>query len=246
MKAELEQLSPKDRDTADHSPTSGGQVLFYQIYFKEEQKQNMWPFSIPYFNDELTIFFENAVIQKLVTETKADKIAVCSWKLKDKLQWNLATPRRPNEITEEVINREYDVLPFTRNSKHHQMLAAANGWHPGFKEAMTRIVEGIGKLMPSEVKIPIYQNAFSAKREIYQDYVTDYLTPAMELIKNDPEIYKIATVDSHYTKLMREDCASAEYLQEKIGFPYYPLSTFLLERLFSIYVHNKKVNVTFL
>lgn len=126
------------------------------------------------------------------------------------------------------------------------MLNAANGWHPGFKDTMTKIVEGIGKFMPSEVKIPIYQNAFSAKREIYQDYVNDYLNPAMELVKNDPEIYKLATVDGNYTKLMREDCASKQYLQEKIGFPYYPLIPFILERLFSVYVHNKKINVTFI
>lgn len=221
-------------------------MIFYQIYYHEVQKENMWSFSVPYYNENLTIFFENSVISKLVSETKVDKIAVCSWKLKDKLQWNLARPRKPSDITEELLNSDYDVLPFTRNSKHHEMLAAANLWHPGFKETMTKIVEGIGKKMRSEVKIPIYQNAFSAKREIYQDYVNDYLNPAIELVKNDPEVYKMATVNSNYTKLMREDCASAEYLQGKIGFPYYPLIPFVLERLFSLYVYNKKINVTWL
>lgn len=222
-------------------------MIFYQIYYHESQKENMFPFATPYFNDGLTIFFENSVIAEIVSrETEADKLAICSWKLKDKLQWNLAWPRRPHELTEEILNSDYDVLPFTRNSKYHTMLAAANGWHPGFKDAMTRIVTGIGKKMPEEVKIPIYQNAFSAKLEIYKDYVSDYLNPAMELIKNDPEVYKLATVDSHYTKLMREDCATSDYLQQKIGFPYYPLVPFLLERLFSVYVHNKNINVTFL
>lgn len=219
---------------------------FYQLYYHDAQKENMWPFALPYKNETLTIFFENEPIRKLVTETKADKIAVCSWKLKDKLHWNLAKPRFTHEITEEVLNSEYDVLPFTRNSNFHEMLGAANGWHPGFKETMTRIVNGIGKNMPSEVKIPIYQNAFSAKREIYQDYVSDYLNPAMELVKNDPEIYKLATVDSHYTKLTRDDGAKSDYLMGKIGFPFYPLIPFILERLFSVYCHNKKINVTFL
>lgn len=207
----------------------------------------MWHFSIPYFNNDLTIFFENACISELVSrETKADHIAVCSWKLKDKLKWNIGSPRKPDDITEEVLNRDYDVLPFTRNSHHHKMIEAASTWHPNFRETMTKIVEGIGKKMPGEVKIPIYQNAFSAKREIYQDYVSDYLNPAMELVKNDPEIYKMSTVDSHYTKLIRNDGASAEYLQDKIGFSYYPLIPFILERLFSVYVQNKKINVTFL
>lgn len=221
-------------------------MKFYQIYYKDEQLTNIYPFATPYYNDGLTIFFENEVIRQIVPYGTSDKLAICSWKLKDKLKWNLAPPRRPEELTEELLNSNYDVLPLTRNSKVHQMMGAANGWHPGFKETMTKIVEGIGKKMPSEVKIPIYQNAFSAKREIYQDYVNDYLNPAMELIKNDPEVYKMATVDSNYTKLMREDCASAQYLQEKIGFPYYPLVPFLLERLFSVYIHNKNIKVTFL
>lgn len=221
-------------------------MAFYQIYYKEEQKESFFPFTIPYFNDRLTIFFENSVIADLVPHGTSDKIAICSWKLKDKLKWNVAPPRRKEEITEEKLNGDYEVMPFTRNSKYHEMIAAASLWHPGFREAMTKIVDGIGKPMPSEVKFPIYQNAFSAKREIYQYYVNDYLKPAMDLIQNDPEVYKLATVDSHYTKLMREDCASAEYLQGKIGFPYYPLVPFLLERLFSIFIHNKKINVTWL
>lgn len=221
-------------------------MVFYQIYYHESQKENMWPFAIPYFNDDLTIFFENEVISKLVSRETSDKIAICSWKLKNKLRWNLGKPRLPEDITEEVLNSDYDVLPFTRNSHQHKMLEAASLWHPGFRETMTKIVEGIGKKMPFEVKKPIYQNAFSAKREIYQDYVNDYLNPAMELVKNDPEIYKLATQDSNYTKLIRDDGASAEYLQEKIGFPYYPLIPFILERLFSVYVHNKRINVTFL
>lgn len=221
-------------------------MQFYQIYFHESQKQNMWPFAIPYYNDGLTIFFENEVIVKLVTETKADKIAVVSWKLKNKIKWNLAPPRRPEELTEEVLNNDYDVLPLTRNSRYHQMLAAADQNHPNFRSTMTKIVEGIGKIMPFEVKVPIYQNAFSAKREIYQDYVNDYLIPVMELVKSDPEIYKLATVDSNYTTLTRKDCLSATELQERIGMPYYPLIPFILERLFSVYIENKKIKVTWL
>lgn len=221
-----------------------------QIFYREDQKEKLYPFAIPYKNEGLTIFFENSVISDVVMASKADKIGVVSWKLSHpqhtKLTWNLGWPRRIEHITEEVLNSNYDVLPFTRNSKYHEMLAAASQWHPGFRPTLTKIVEGIGKKMPSEVKKPIYQNAFSAKGEIYQDYVKDYLNPAMEIIKNDPEIYKMATADSNYTQLVKKEAASAEYLQKKIGFPYYPMVPFLLERLFSIYVHNKNINVTYL
>jgi hypothetical protein len=99
--------------------------------------------------------------------------------------------------------------------------------------------------MPFEVKNPIYQNAFMAKNEIYQDYLNEYLIPAMNLIKNDHKIYELATQDSNYSQLQKKDAANPEYLQEKIGFPYYPMAPFILERLFSVYVHNKNINVTY-
>lgn len=174
-------------------------------------------------------------------KSEADKIAVCSWKLRMKQRYNF--PPKSRDITQELLESDYDVLSFTKNSRHHVMLGAAEQWHPGFRNALTKIVEGIGKKMPSEVKKPIYQNHFSAKREIYHDYLNDYLNPAMELIKNDPEIYKLSTEDSHYSHLVKKDAASPEYLQEKIGLTYYPMAPFLLERLFSIYVENKNINV---
>lgn len=126
------------------------------------------------------------------------------------------------------------------------MMDAANMWHPGFKSTLSKILGILGIKMPEEVKIPIYQNAFMARTEIYQDYVKTYLSPAMELIQNDPEVYNMATVDSNYSKLDRNSALKSEELMVKIRFPYYPLVPFLIERLFSIYVHNKNINVTFL
>lgn len=217
-----------------------------QIYYHEAQKENIYPFAKPYFNENLTIFFENSIIRELVMRSEAKSIGVCSWKLKEKLRWNIGKPQLPEHITEEVINSDYEVLPFTRNSRSHQMLGAADMWHPGFRPTLKKILDILGINMPSEVKTPIYQNAFMAKREIYQDYIKSYLSPAMDLIKNDPEIYQMATVDSNYTKLAKKDAVDTDYLKSKIGFGYYPLVPFLLERLFSIYIHNRNINVTWL
>ncbi|HEU5290540.1 MAG TPA: hypothetical protein VFU05_07870 [Cyclobacteriaceae bacterium] len=217
-----------------------------QIYYHESQKEFIYPFAKPFFNNDLTIFFENSVIKDLVMQSKAEKIGVCSWKLTQKLRWNIGKPQLKEHITEEVINSEYDVLPFTRNSKHHTMLGAAENWHPNFRSTLAKILEKLGISMPEEVKIPIYQNAFMAKLEIYQDYVKSYLSPAMDMIQNDPEIYLDAVVDSNYTALAKKDAADSDYLEQKIGLRYYPLAPFLLERLFSIYIHNKKINVTWL
>jgi len=214
-----------------------------QIYYREEQKKELYPFAIPYYNEGLTIFFENSIIADVVLPSNAEKIGVCSWKLRQKQRWNVG---RGREITEEVINSDYDVLSFTRNSKDHEMLNSAEVWHPGFKRCMALMLEKIGVSMPSEVKNPINQNHFMALNEIYTDYVTHYLIPAMGVLKNDPACNEIALVDSHYTELAKKDAASPERLTELIGIPYYPMAPFLLERLFPIYCHNKKINVTYI
>jgi hypothetical protein len=40
---------------------------FYQIYYKEEQRDYLYDFAIPYFNRKVTPYFENSLIKTLVT-----------------------------------------------------------------------------------------------------------------------------------------------------------------------------------
>jgi hypothetical protein len=213
-----------------------------QIIYDDKQKVHCFPFSKLHYNESLTIYFENDIIKNLVLETKADKIGVCSWKLKEKLRWYIGQRR---ELTQELLETDYEVMTFTRNTKYHKFYAAADAWHPGFLVAFDKILAKIGVSRPWEVKIPIYQNHFSAKAEIYRDYVKSYLIPAMDCIKNDPEVNKLALTNSNYSTLTNSTI-TADYLQERIGVPYFPLAPFLLERLFATYVHNKKINVTYL
>lgn len=218
-------------------------VDFYQIIYDESQRASCFEFAKVHFNDSLTVFFENDCIAKLVSNTQADKIAVCSWRLKQKLRWYIGKPR---EITQELLESDYEVMSFTKNTEMHRMFAFAESNHKGFLVAFKKVLDAIGKTCPGEVKKPIYQNHFSAKREIYQDYVKEYLNPAMEIMKNDPEINKMVMVDSNYSKLAPKEPDHLDKLRDQIGINYYPLAPFLLERLFSIYVHNNKINVTHL
>lgn len=216
-----------------------GAVDFFQIVYQQEQQKECYPFARVHFNNKLTHFFENSVIKDLVLASKADKISVCSWKLRQKMRWNVC---RPRSLTEEVLKTDYDVLSFTCNTKYHQMLAAADKWHAGFSGIMKRLLGSIGETFPSEIKTPIYQNHFCASSEIYLAYINDWLTPMMELMNDDKDCW----ADSGYSQLAREDALKPERLQELIGVPYYPLHPFLLERLFSIFCHNKKIKVTYL
>lgn len=214
-------------------------VDFYQIVYKDEQRASCYPFAKVHFNDTLTPFFENSVIKDLVLASTADKISVCSWKLKEKLRWNVRMPRK---MTEEVIESDYNVLSFTGNTRHHQYLEAAESSHKGFKATMAKILTSIGKPMPSFVKNPIYQNHFCAESAIYKGYVNEYLIPSMNFMIEDKECWR----DSNYSNLNQKNSVSSAYLMEKIGVPYYPMHPFLLERLFSIFCHNEKIPVTYL
>lgn len=214
-----------------------------QIIYKEEQREECYPFANVFFNDKLSIFFENEVINDVVQSSTADKIGVCSWKLRQKQRWNIG---RPREITKEVLESDYEVLSFTKNTRYHQMLYASERWHPGFMRAMKIICGKAGIPVPSEVNTPIYQNAFTATRRIYQDYVWEYLQKVMAVINNDPESYTLATVDSNYHELAKSDAAPREWLNEKLGMNYYPMAPFLLERLFSIFCHNNKIKVDYI
>lgn len=212
-----------------------------QIYYADYQLKHLFPFAIPYFNEKLTVYFENEPISQLVMSSTAKNIAVCSWKLKDKLRWNVPGPTRTREITQELIDGDYEVLSFTRNSPHHNMLAAAEVWHQGFIKVFSEMLERIGAKLPlGKIKYPINQNHFSARRNIYQDYVTKYLRPAMKALKQMPEAMR----DAGYSKLMPD--APVEHLQKQIGLSWYPLCPFLLERLFSVYCQNSGIKVEYL
>lgn len=218
------------------------QVDFYQIYYKPEHLSECYSFA-EMVNYPLTEFFENSVIKKLVIESEADKISVCSWKLRQKMRWNVCGPR---ELSPEVLRTDFKVLSFTCNTKYHQMIAAADAWHPGFKVIMQKILKNLGDSMPSEVKNPIYQNHFCATRQVYQRYVFEYLSPSMILMNNDQELRELCWQDSKYSNLSKKDAASSDFLMENIGVPYYPMHPFILERLFSIFCHNKKIKVDYL
>lgn len=216
---------------------------FYQIIYDDSQREACYPFAKVYFNEALTPFFENTVISEVVSASQADKIAVCSWKLKQKLRWYIGQPR---DITQELLESDYEVMSFTRNSPYHRMFSAAEANHKGFLHAFKKMCEAIGVKFTGEVKIPIYQNHFSAKREIYQDYVKEYLNPVMETMTTDPEINKLVMADSNYSTLTSKKPEHLKEIEQKLGINYYPLAPFLLERLFSVYVQNKKINVSWL
>lgn len=212
-------------------------ATLFQIFYKPEQRLHLYPFAVPYFNESLTIFFENDPIRKIVSEFQGEKLAVCSWKLNKKV-------RLIHPVTEEALNKDYQVLSLTRNSSRHQMLAMANAWHPGFIKTIDLLWKKVGLKRPPEAKNPIYQNHFSAKTEIYKDYVDNFLAPAMEQTILDDELHAAMTQPSGYAKLSRQ--ADKKSVEVSLNMTDYPLAPFILERCPSLYFQMKGYRISYI
>jgi hypothetical protein len=83
----------------------------YQLFYEDNQKKEIFDFAIPYKTEGLTIFFEGYWIAQLVMASKADKVGVCSWKLKDKMRKRVGL-RQP--LTQQALESDYQVLRFTK------------------------------------------------------------------------------------------------------------------------------------
>jgi hypothetical protein len=124
------------------------------------------------------------------------------------------------------------------------MLAMANAWHPEFIPTINLLWQKLGLKRPPEAKNPIYQNHFSAKTEIYKDYVNNFLTPAMELIDRDEELHEKMIAPSNYGRLSKT--ADRQSVKEKLGMDDYPMCPFILERCPSLWFQMKGYKVTYI
>ena len=217
-------------------------TVIYQIYYKPDQLGNLFDFATPYFNERLTVYFENEVIRNIIPHETSDKVGVCSWALRQKVG-NGVPMRQP--FTREVIEWDYDVLSLGREQKEHNMLSMMETWHPGAREILGKIWSAIGKTLPKEPKHPIYSNHFMARTDIYKEYVKDFLIPAMDVMENDPELKKRCHEDSQYYRLIRNPHYAAR-IKEALGMDYVPLHTFLLERCFSCWINDRKLKIRYL
>lgn len=228
-----------------------GSLDFYQIIFKENQRGHCYPFAKAYFNETLTDYFENDIIAKLVPESNADYISVCSWRLRQK-RGESSTPqvlKHDLELTEEkILSHEFDVAILTPRRPNFKPLDMAANWHgkvwaDAFGVFKTGFLDPMGIRLPDleageDLKHAIHENHFIARGGIYQMYVRYCLTPAITFMAND-EIFKR---DSGYIDKKR-DTKEVKSYQEKSGRYDWPIAPFILERLFSIWINNKNLKV---
>lgn len=205
------------------------ELTLYQIYFKENQLEHLYDYSVPYFNDSLTDYFENSVIAKLVPQCPSKRIGVCSWRLKQK-RGDLI--RSKKELLRESLIDDYDIAILTPRSPTHKPLYMASVWHgPAWNVAIKELKKFIK--IPLELKVSIYENHFVAVKDLYNDYVNTCLLPCMDFMSSRPCFF----VDAGYAK--RKSAEEVQAYRKLTGRNDWPLAPFVLERLFSIWIHNK-------
>lgn len=209
------------------------EIAFYQIYFKEEQKTELYDFAIPHFNETVTDYFENSVIADLVPKAESKRISVCSWRLKQKRGHGI---RLNKELTREALIDDYDVAILTPRSPSHKPLYMASLWHG---KAWVDSIKELKKFIkiPAEVKYSIYENHFVASSDVYKDYVKVCLLPVMDFMSTRPVFF----APSGYAK--KKSIQEVEEYKKKTGKNDWPIAPFVLERLFSIWVNSMNLKI---
>lgn len=220
-------------------------IDFFQILYDETQREKLYPFAKPYFSCGLTPYFENAIIAGVVPTSNADYIAVCSWRLKQKRGDTIVQlgGMGKDELSLAKIEAAmpFDVAILTPHTPSHKPLAMAPNWHgkawvDAFN-AFKPFLAQFGKV-PDELRYAIYENHFIARKEIYHEYVSTYLLPAIRFIGDNPVFY----MDSLYVP-KKKDQAEIQRVQKLLKAGDWPILPFILERLFSFYINDKGFNV---
>lgn len=228
-------------------------LTFFQIYYREEQTKELYDFATPYFNENLTSYFENSVVRDLVPLCSADLISVCSWRLRRK-RGDSSTAiilQRAGilELTEErITNIDYDIAILTPRSPAHKPLAMARNWHNikggeftgawdnAFLVLKKFLASDLGIKVPDELSNTIYENHFITTKEIYHNYVSQCLDPVLQFMRSKGGVFE---ADSGYIDKKRNDPQAVKDYQSVSGRHDWPIAPFLLERLFSIWIEGK-------
>ena len=227
-----------------------GTLQFVQMIYDDSHRVELYDFATPYFNHVLSPYFENDVIQRLVPSMDADYLSVCSWRLWRKRGDVHHWLKNDTTLTKDkILSCDADVGILTPRSPAHRPLYMAVNWHGvNWVEPFNRFksfIRSLGLAVPDvkefgdpDLKYTIYENHFVTRKEIYHDYVINYLRPSIHFMDQDP----IFMGPSGYNQKKR-DRAEIKRIQGILGMQDWPIAPFILERLFAIYCHNKDFKV---
>lgn len=152
------------------------------------------------------------------------------------------------ELTKErILSKEFDVAILTPRLPEHKMLFMARQWHGqawinSFSLLSFFLNQNLGINVPSELNYSIYENHFIARGEIYRDYVYSCLIPVIRFMESHGNVFNQAS-GYRTRKEMTGDIEAIIDYEKASGHKDWMISVFLLERLFSIWINEKHLQV---
>ena len=235
----------------DHNFTNQNNIKLYQIYYDQKHTPHILNHATPYLNNNPTIYFESAVMCDIFNKkdyVDGEYIGVLSWKASLKIR-NVKTL---SEIDSAISAQKYDIytfnnksfLGFTRPHRGSGSRYDVQAWR-----ALMQLTQHMQskKIWPqvSEKELDknmlrIYCNYFIAKKEIWEDFVGNFMIPAIQEMKNDEQMKNIATA-AHKAYSM----PLPQSFIDVTGYDYYPMAPFMLERLINVYIVMRNLKVGF-
>lgn len=209
-------------------------LTLHQIAFDLKSAQMINPLSSLIMNNSPDKYFENSVIKRIFSIdgeiSPEDKIGFLSYRYEEKNKTKINF--------EQLHKSDADIIVMQNCWANVDVIEDSVKYHgEGFKIAFNYLLDNLGcsfdeiKLMDRNIPLLVHQNAVVAKGKVWNKYIP-VLEKAMWLLENDELLLSLCDQDSGYRGGL-----SKEILIEVTGKPFYTLHTFLLERLWSVFIH---------
>lgn len=240
-----------------------------QIYYNQNQKEYLYDHKCiePFYNEIPDKFrfedgyflLENKVILDNIEKLDAEYVAVWSWRHFDKITGYSQDGSYQKSLGKEALvdwliltleNESPDIVGFHRHlNKYHKLhlLTMADRFHPvshkpkvTFTDVLKILLNqaGIKNIrLNKEFDFVTLMNYQVVKKDLYLRYIEEMLRPVINVMmdKDNKELQPYLFSDSNY-----KGSAKNEGTLMKIGGqPHYTMHSFLLERLFTIWMNGK-------
>lgn len=217
----------------------------YQIYFDDKHLNILDSSAIPYYNKELTPYFENDIIIKLIENNKHKNckyFGVIGYSFIKKLGWTPTRFRRTSntrqipslsnyKLNKQLIKKYYD--------EGYHLIYYVVGidyiyTHRPVAYSLVYIIHQIGKNhvdLAEFANKAIYCNYYIAIPELWDLYYKEYLAPVKKLMEENETVKQLIWEDANYQGNIPKDD-----LIKNFGVPYYPQHSFILERLINYFL----------
>lgn len=225
----------------------------YQVYYDKKQEENLIPGLKPYLNTNTSLGFESGVMCDIHDKNgfKNDWCGLFSWKLNNKLSGNNITYTYIIHMIEE--HKQHDIITISPKKYWNDVLrekhcASRDDVHGSAFLALLVLLDVMKCDGIIQDDIPytldddinrIYCNYFIARKDVYHDYIENFLKPALDILMNHEKMKKIGLLHSGYTEPVPES------FMKKTGCNYYPFLPFILERMINVYIQIKNCKVAY-